>query len=136
MSDFGIIPARWSPQLRSALRIMAAFGYMSHGTQKLFVFPSEGQGQAVQLLSIYGLAGVIETVCGGLLLVGFLSRPAAFLAAGEMAVAYFWAHLPHSFWPILNHGELALVYCFTWLFIAASGPGPWSVDALRGNPGG
>lgn len=79
-----------------------------------------------------GLAGVLETFGGLLLLVGLFARPVAFLLSGEMAVAYFVRHAPLGFWPILNRGEAALLFCFLWLYLAAAGPGPWSLDALRG----
>lgn len=133
----GIIPARWTPYLRSALRIMAAFLFMLHGTQKLFGVPSAEARPPVDLASLTGLAGVLETFGGALLLLGLFTRPVAFLLAGEMAVAYFKAHAPQGFWPILNRGELAALYCFVWLYFAAAGPGPWSLDAKlrRGRPG-
>lgn len=125
------IPAHWAPNLRSVLRIFAAFSYITHGTQKLFVVPvAEAGGSAVPLVSLLGLAGVLETVGGLLLLLGLFTRPVAFLLSGEMAVAYFMVHFPRSFWPILNGGEVAMLFCFIWLYLAAAGPGPWSVDAL------
>lgn len=132
MKTPGIIPASWSPRLLSALRIVAAFGYMTHGTQKLFAFPTDGNAHTVTLLSLFGAAGIIETFGGGLILLGLFSRAAAFLCAGEMAAAYFLMHAGHSFWPILNHGELPAAYCFIFLYIAAAGPGPWSLDARLG----
>ncbi len=121
-----------SPQLRSVLRILAAFTYMSHGTMKLFAFPAAmmpGAG-GVHLFSELGLAGVIETFGGALLLLGLFTRPVAFIVAGEMAVAFFQVHFPRSFWPVISGGELAYLYCFIWLYISAAGGGPWSIDAL------
>lgn len=113
-------------RLLSLLRIVAAFTYLAHGTQKLFGFPG-GAGH-VPYVSLYGLAGVIETAGGAFILLGLFTKPAAFVAAGEMAVAYFLVHVKQGLWPLLNHGELAVVYCFLFLYIAAAGPGPWSLD--------
>lgn len=125
----------WAPQLLSLLRIVTAFLYMAHGTQKLLAFPTgtgpDGTG-TVDLGTIFGAAGIIETVGGALLLLGLFTRPVAFIVAGEMAVAYFMFHAPRSFWPIMNHGEIVVAFCFIWLYISAAGAGPWSVDALRG----
>ncbi|HET7601836.1 MAG TPA: DoxX family protein [Gemmatimonadales bacterium] len=124
----------WAPRLLSILRIVVAFLYMAHGTQKLFAFPTgvgpQGTG-TVDLATRYGAAGVIEVTCGALLLIGLFSQLAAFIASGEMAAAYFLAHAPHGFWPIMNRGEIVVAFCFVWLYISAAGPGPWSVDALR-----
>jgi putative oxidoreductase len=126
----GPLPARWAPYLQSVLRIVAAFTFMTHGTQKLFASPTaDPAASTVPLVSLYGLAGVLETFGGLLLLLGLFTRPVAFVLAGEMAVAYFMAHWPRSFWPILNRGEPALLFCFIWLYFAAAGPGPLSLDA-------
>lgn len=128
--------ANWSPRLRSILRIVAAFLFMAHGTQKLFAWPVSEPQNTASLFSLIGLAGVLETFGGLLLLLGLFTQPVAFLLAGEMAVAYFKAHAPREFWPILNHGELAVLYCFLFLYFAAAGGGPWSIDALRGKSRG
>ena len=120
-----------SARLRSVLRIVAAFLFIAHGTQKLFAWPVSEPETVVPLVSLAGLAGLLETFGGLLLLVGLFTRPVAFVLAGEMAVAYFKAHAPRDFWPILNQGELAVLYCFLFLYFAAAGPGPWSIDALR-----
>jgi putative oxidoreductase len=123
--------ARFAPQLLSILRIVAAFMFMLHGTGKLFHFPAEA-GAAPMNLEMFSLpwtAGVFECFGGFLLLIGLATRPIAFLLAGEMAVAYFKVHAKVSFWPTLNHGELAALYSFVWLYFAAAGAGPWSVDA-------
>jgi putative oxidoreductase len=126
----GPLPARWAPYLQSVLRIVAAFTFITHGTQKLFAFPTANPtASTVPLASLPGLAGVLETFGGLLLLLGLFTRPVAFVLAGEMAVAYFMVHWPRSFWPILNGGEPALLFCFIWLFFAAAGPGPLSLDA-------
>lgn len=118
---------RFSPRLRSVLRITAAFTFTLHGTMKLFAFPA---GRAMPLFSEMGLAGVLETFGGALLILGLFTRPVAFILAGEMAVAFFQAHFPRSFWPVISGGELAFLYCFTWLYISSAGPGPWSLDAI------
>jgi putative oxidoreductase len=123
------LPARWAPYLQSVLRIVVAFLFVAHGTQKLVGFPGERAG--VPLLSRLGLAGLIETAGGALLVLGLLTRPVAFVLAGEMAVAYFTTHAPRGFWPLVNRGEPAVLFCFTWLYFAAAGGGPWSLDALR-----
>lgn len=131
----GPIPARWAPYLQSVLRIVAAFSFMTHGTQKLFAVPVAAAREPVELVSLAGLAGVLETFGGVLLLVGLFARPVAFLLSGEMAVAYFLRHAPLGFWPILNRGEVAALFCFIWLYLAAAGPGSWSLDALRRRAG-
>ena len=127
----GPIPSSWSSVLLSLVRIVAAFGLMTQGTQKLFGVPAIDPRVGVELMSRAGTAGIIETVGGTLLLVGLFTRPVAFLCSGLMAAAYFIAHAPRNFWPILNGGELAAVYCFLFLYLAATGPGPLSLDALR-----
>lgn len=103
---------------------------MTHGTQKLFGVPTLEPRNTVELMSMMGAAGVIETFGGALLLIGLFTRPVAFLCAGQMAAAYFMAHAPQSFWPALNGGELAAVYCFLFLYLGAVGGGPLSVDAM------
>jgi putative oxidoreductase len=125
------IPPRWAARLLSVLRIVAAFLFIAHGTQKLLAWPVSEPQQPASILSLMGLAGVLETVGGVLLLLGLFTRPVAFLLAGEMAVAYFKAHAPGGLWPILNRGELAVLYCFLFLYLAAAGGGPWSLDAAR-----
>jgi putative oxidoreductase len=127
----GPIPERWTGYLRSLLRIVAAFLFMAHGTQKLFAWPIDEARDPAELLSLMGVAGVLETFGGALLLIGWFTRPVAFLLAGEMAVAYFMQHAPRGFWPILNRGELPALYCFLFLYLAAAGPGPWSIDAAQ-----
>jgi putative oxidoreductase len=127
----GPIPASWSARLLSVLRIVAAFLLIAHGTQKLFGWPANEPQQTVELMSRYGVAGVLETFGGVLLLLGLLTRPVAFVLAGEMAAAYFIAHAPRGFWPILNRGEVPVLLCFIFLYLAAAGGGPWSLDAAR-----
>jgi putative oxidoreductase len=124
------MPKSWTPSLLSVLRIIAAFLFLAHGTQKLFGFPAPMTGGPVAIGSLIGAAGIIEVVGGVLLFIGLFTRPVAFLLSGEMAVAYFGAHASAGFWPLLNGGELAVLYCFAFLFFAAAGGGRWSVDAL------
>jgi putative oxidoreductase len=120
----------WAPRLRSVLRIVAALMFMSAGTMKLFGFPAPHPG-TLKLLSQIGLAGLLETFGGGLLLLGLFTRPVAFLLSGEMAVAYFQVHFARGFWPATNGGMAAALFCFVWLYFSAAGAGPWSLDAWR-----
>ena len=121
---------RQTPYLLSALRIVGALSFITHGTQKLFAWPLTEPQPTAALFSLFWVAGVLETFGGLLLLLGLFTSPVAFVLSGQMAVAYFQAHLPRGFWPILNGGELASIYCFLWLFFAAAGAGPISLDAL------
>jgi len=125
----------WSPYLLSLLRIVSAFLFIQVGTAKLFAFPGAVMpgGGTAPAWSLAWFAGVLE-VLGVLLLVGLFTRPVAFLLSGEMAVAYFIGHAPQGLWPVLNQGTGAILFCFIWLFLSAAGPGPWSLDALRGAP--
>lgn len=127
----GPIPASWGARLLSVLRIVAAFLFIAHGSQKLFGWPASEPQQTVDLMSMAGIAGMLETFGGLMLLLGLLTRPVAFLLAGEMALAYFMVHAPQGFWPLLNRGEVAVLYCFLFLYFAAVGGGPWSLDAAR-----
>lgn len=127
----GIVPQSWSPWLLSVLRIVAALLFMLHGTQKLFGVPASEPRLAVEWLSLFGLAGAIELVGGGLLLVGLFTRVVAFILSGEMAVAYFMSHAPRSIWPVLSGGEPAVLFCFVFLYLAAAGGGAWSLDRTR-----
>ena len=120
----------WAPRLRSVLRVVAALMFMSAGTMKLFGFPAPHPG-AVKLLSQIGLAGILETFGGALLLLGLFTRPVAFVLSGEMAVAYFQVHFARGFWPATNGGMAAALFCFIWLYLSAAGAGPWSLDAWR-----
>ena len=119
--------ASWTPRLLSVLRIVSAFMFMLHGTQKWLGFPVPPTNP-VTLWSLSGVAGLMELVGGFLLLIGVFTRPVAFLLSGEMAFAYFIAHAPQGFWPTVNRGELSALYCFVFLFLSAAGGGPWSVD--------
>lgn len=122
----------WAPRLLSVLRIMAALLYMAHGTQKLLGFPAMPGGRPMpELLTLQGVSGILELVLGVLLVLGLFTRPAAFVASGHMAFAYFIGHAPRNFFPALNGGDAAILFCFVFLYIAAAGPGPWSLDAAR-----
>lgn len=123
----------WAPYLLSILRIVFAFLFMQVGTAKLFGFPAPVMpgGGTAPLGSLAWVAGVLETVGGPLLFLGLFTRPVAFVLSGEMAFAYFIGHAPNGFWPVLNQGALAVVYCFLLLYFSAAGAGPWSVDAIR-----
>ncbi|MEO7993374.1 MAG: DoxX family protein [bacterium] len=123
----------WAPQLLSVLRIIAAFLFIQSGTTKLFAFPMgmPPDGKAVtDFTSQVGVGGLLETFGGLLLLLGLFTRPTAFVLSGMMAVAYFQFHAPGGFWPVINGGMPAILFCFIWLYIAAAGAGPWSIDAL------
>lgn len=122
----------WSPRMLSVLRIVTAMLYMQHGAQKLFGFPAPmpGGGGNAELLSLPGIAGILEFFGGLLLLLGLFTRPVAFLLSGQMAVAYWGFHAPKGFWPLLNEGNVAILYCFIFLYIFFAGPGPWSLDAV------
>jgi len=123
--------AAWAPRALSVLRIVTGLMIIEHGMGKLIGFPALPAYANVQPLSLLGAAGFIELIGGALLILGLLTRPAAFILSGEMAVAYFMAHAPGGFWPIVNKGEAAVFYCFAFLFIAAHGAGIWSLDSLR-----
>ncbi len=124
--------AAWTPRILGILRIVTGFLFLQHGMAKLFGVPHVAMFDGLQLFSLMGLAGVLELVGGLLVLVGLFTRPTAFILSGEMAVAYFMAHAPKGFLPILNQGELAVIYCFVFLYFAAAGAGAFSIDAKRG----
>jgi putative oxidoreductase len=117
----------WAPRILSILRIVAALIFMEHGTQKLLGFPPLDRA-APELFSLSGIAGVLELVGGALLVLGLFTRPVAFILSGEMAVAYWIAHAPRSFFPVLNDGDAAILYCFVFLYLAVAGGGAWSLD--------
>lgn len=120
---------RWAPYALALLRIMTALLFIEHGTAKLFGFPASDMRPA--FLTLGWIAGVLEVVGGGLVLVGFWTRATAFLLSGQMAVAYFMAHAPGSFFPILNGGDGAILFCFVFFYLVFAGPGAWSLDAAR-----
>ncbi len=124
----------WAPQLRSVLRIVTALLFMQHGSAKLFHLPHQAAFDHLQLMSLMGVQGILEFFGGLLLLVGLFSRPVAFLLAGDMAVAFFMVHFRRGWLPILNGGDLAVLFSFVFLYLWFAGPGPWSIDArLRGS---
>ncbi len=120
----------FEPYLRSLLRIVAAFTFSLHGWQKFFGMFGGIGGSRPPLTTMLGVAGLLETFGGGLILLGFFTRPVAFLLSGEMAIGYFRTHAPRSFWPLINGGEITVLYCFFFLWLSAAGPGPWSMDKL------
>ena len=123
--------SRYAPQLLAILRIVAGLLFLSHGLVKLFGFPPGAMPGQQHIATLLGAAGIIETVAGALIVLGLFTRYAAFIASGEMAVAYWMFHAPTSFYPVLNMGEAAILYCFIFLYLAAAGPGAWSVDGSR-----
>ena len=126
----GPIPPTWAPYVQGVLRIVCAFLYMAHGSQKLLGYPPAES--APPMSALFVVAGVLELGGGLLLLLGFWTRPVAFLLSGQMAAAYFMAHFPQGFWPLQNKGELAVVYCFVFLYVATQGSGSWSLDRALG----
>jgi putative oxidoreductase len=123
----------WTPRALGLMRIVVGYLYLTHGTAKLLGIPHQKMFENLQIFSLMGAAGVLELVGGALILVGLFTRPAAFILSGEMAFAYFMSHAPKGspLVPMLNGGELAVVYCFVFLFLAAAGAGAWSIDAMR-----
>jgi putative oxidoreductase len=134
MSNIERMARNAAPHLLSLLRIMAALLLLQHGTQKLLGFPPMAAGRAApEFMTMIWFAGAIELVGGTLLALGLFSRTTAFILSGELAFAYFIGHAPRGFFPIVNAGELAALYSFVFLYLAAAGPGPWSLDRLMGN---
>ena len=123
----------WRPRALAVLRIVTAYLLIPHGTAKLFGMPHQAMFDGLQLMSLMGLAGILEVGGGALLLIGLFTRPVAFILCGFMAAAYFMAHASqgHVLLPMLNQGELAVLYCFVFLYFAVAGAGAWSVDATR-----
>ena len=119
----------WTPRVLSLLRIIAALLFMEHGLMKIFHFPAPQPGVPDPLPTILLVAGWLEIVGGGLLVLGLFTRPVAFILSGQMAVAYFLFHAAQGFWPALNMGDAAILFCFLFLYLACAGPGEWSVDA-------
>jgi len=126
-----MVSPEWSPRILSVLRIIAGLLFLEHGLMKLVGFPASMPGMD-HLPPLLLAAGTIELVCGVLIALGLFTRIAAFIASGEMAVAYFMGHMSHGFWPALNQGEAAILFCFIFLYLVFAGPGEWSVDALPG----
>ena len=130
MADLNSFYASWTPRLLSVLRIVSAFLFIAHGAQKLFGFLAPPGATSPPLLSQMWIGGILEFFGGLLLLVGLFTRPVAFILSGMMAVAYFQMHAPGGFWPLQNKGELAVLYCFVFLFFSVAGGGEWSLDRL------
>ena len=122
---------RYTPYALAALRIVAALIFMEHGTQKLFGFPAPPQSGLPPAFSLLWWGAILEFGGGLLLLAGLFTRPVAFALAGEMAVAYWMFHAPRNFYPVLNGGDAAILYCFVFLLLVFTGPGAWSVDGAR-----
>ena len=121
----------WAPRLLSVLRVMSALLFMQHGTAKFLGIPQMEQFAKLQPYGLSWFAGLFELIGGALLLIGLFTRPVAFVLSGVMAFAYFIAHAPRAFFPIANAGELAVLYCFVFLYFMFAGAGSWSIDALR-----
>jgi putative oxidoreductase len=120
--------AAWTPRMLSVLRIMTGLLFLEHGTQKLFALPPRAGVAGPELMSLLGVQGCLEFVGGVLIVLGLLTRPVAFVLAGDMAFAYFISHFPRNFFPTLNGGDAAVLYCFVFLYLAVAGSGPWSLD--------
>jgi putative oxidoreductase len=120
--------AKWQSHFLSVLRIMTGLLFLEHGTSKFLGFPHVEK--VPDALSMPGISGMFELVGGALIVLGLFTRPVAFLLSGNMAVAYFYAHAPRAFFPVLNSGDAAILYCFVFLYVFFAGPGPWSVDAM------
>ncbi|HEY3680129.1 MAG TPA: DoxX family protein [Bradyrhizobium sp.] len=119
----------WAPRALSVLRIITGLMIIQHGMAKLIGFPAVAAFAKLNPMSLIGAAGFIELIGGALLIIGFLTQPAAFIVSGEMAFAYFMVHAPKSFFPLINGGTLAIIFCFACLYLSTAGAGPWSVDA-------
>jgi putative oxidoreductase len=127
-SDFW---SSWTPVMLSLLRIMSALLLLQHGMSKILKFPYNPSYDNIKIFSLVWFAGMLELVFGSLLTLGLFTRVAAFVLSGEMAFAYFMGHFPRNFIPLLNNGNLAVMYCFVFFYLAFAGPGPWSIDAMR-----
>ncbi|MGE8548765.1 DoxX family protein [Alcaligenes sp. Marseille-Q7550] len=127
------VTSQWSPRVLSILRIVAGYALFTHGSAKLLGFPKVDMFANLQIASLYGVAGILELILGALLVIGLFSRFAAFIASGLCAAAYFIGHVSAStfFFPLLNGGEAAVLFCFIFLYLAVAGPGSWSVDSAR-----
>ena len=121
----------WQDQLLGLARIVAGILFLSHGLVKLFGFPAGAQPGQQALLSLFGIGGLIELVAGTLIAIGLVTRASAFVASGQMAVAYWMFHAPGGFYPVANGGDAAILYCFLFLYLAAAGPGAFSLDRAR-----
>ena len=134
MATYSTFLGTWSPRALALLRIVSGYLFLLHGTAKLLGVPHVAMFDKLQLMSLPGIAGILELVGGVLLVLGLFTRPAAFIVSGEMAFAYFIGHASKGqvLFPLLNGGEPAVLFCFIFLFLAAAGPGAWSIDGMRG----
>jgi putative oxidoreductase len=123
--------SKWQPTALSLFRFITGLLLFQYGVAKLLKFPPDSPFAKVELMSLYGAAGCIELILGALLMLGLFTRPVAFILSGEMAFAYFISHFPKSFYPVINNGTAAILFCFACLYLATSGPGPISVDEMR-----
>jgi putative oxidoreductase len=130
MEKFNKTLAAAEPFMLSIFRIVTGLLLFQFGVAKLFKFPPVPMFEKVEVLSLYGVAGTLELILGGLLILGLFTRPVAFILCGEMAFAYFIGHFPRGFIPVLNGGNLAIMLCFACLYLACTGGGPWSLDAM------
>ena len=130
MANFASL-SRYQSQLLGLLRIVAGLLYLAHSLVKLLGFPPGAPPGQVPFASLFGAAALVEVVAGTLILLGLFTRPAAFIAAGEMAIAYWMIHAPQSPYPVVNKGEVAILFCFVFLYFAAAGPGAFSLDSAR-----
>jgi putative oxidoreductase len=121
----------WQPRILGLVRIVAGLLYLEHGLSKLIGFPHDPRFDHLALLSLLGIAGVLETIGGLLITVGLLTRPVAFILSGQMAVAYFLVHAPNALFPMLNGGDAAILFCFLFLYLSVAGGGAWSLDRFR-----
>ena len=128
MADLDSFLSRWSPRILSVMRIVVALLFVQHGAQKLFGFLAPPGSATPPLLSLLGVAGVLEFFGGLLVVLGLFTRPVAFILSGQMAVAYFMVHAPRGFWPMQNKGDLAMIWSFVFLYLAVAGGGEWSLD--------
>jgi putative oxidoreductase len=129
--DFEALGTAWAPRLLSVLRIMTGLLLLEHGLGKIFKFPVVPAFAKVEVGSLIGASGILELIGGVLLVVGLFSRSAAFILSGMCAVGYFMFHAPRAFFPVLNNGDAIILFALVLLYIAAAGPGPWSIDAAR-----
>jgi putative oxidoreductase len=130
--DFTAIGTVWGPRVLSVLRIVSGLLLLQYGTAKLIGWPPVEIFKNLQWFSLFGIAGMFELIGGTLMILGLFTRPVAFVLSGEMAAAYFIEHFPRSFFPVLNRGDLAVILCFTFFYLAFARGGPWSLDAMRG----
>ena len=131
MRDLGL-PGAWAPRLLSLLRIVTGLIFLQHGAQKLLGVPPMAEGMSMPpAFSLFWFGGILELFGGLLVMIGLFTRPVAFILSGEMAVAYWMFHANQGLFPALNGGDAAILYCFVFLYLAAAGPGPWSLDSWR-----